>query len=73
MSDSWMEYPEVTGKTVDHLRYYTDPSGTRELHVRFTDGESLSIKLQPAVMMESELYRGAEHGDIEILHRYTSS
>jgi hypothetical protein len=70
MSEKWMEYPEVSGKTIDHLRFYSDPSGIHELHVQFTDGESLSIKIQATVEVESELYREAEHGNIKILNKY---
>jgi hypothetical protein len=70
MSDNWIEYPEVSGKTVDHVRFYSDPSGTHELQIRFTDGESLSIRIQTAVEVESELYREVEGADIEVLNKY---
>jgi hypothetical protein len=70
MSDSWMEYPEVSGKTVDHLHFYSDPSGAHELHIQFTDGEALSIRIQTTVGVEGELYREAKGGDIQILSKY---
>ena len=69
MPNSFMEYPEAAGKTVEHVRYYNDPSATPEVHVRFTDGTSLSLKLSSALKVETELYRMHE-GDVQTLKRY---
>jgi hypothetical protein len=69
MANSFMEYPEATGRTVEHVRYYNDPSAAPEVHVRFTDGTALSLKFYIPVKVESELYRMHE-GDIQTLKRY---
>lgn len=69
MSTSFMEYPEATGKTVEHVRYYSDPSAAPEVHVRFTDGTSLSLKFYMPLKVEAELYQTRE-GDVQTLKRY---
>ncbi len=69
MEKSFVEYPEGTGRTVEHVRYYNDPSGVPEVHIRFTDGTSLSLKIYSPVKIEGELYRVHE-GDVEKLKQY---
>lgn len=69
MSTSFFQYEEATGKTVDHVRYYNDPSGAPEVHIRFLDGTSLSLKLHIPLTVEGELYRLHE-GNIQTLKRY---
>jgi len=69
MSNPFMEYPETAGKTVEHVRYYNDPSAAPEVHIRFVDGTSLSLKLCSTLKVEAELYRTHE-GDIQTLKRY---
>lgn len=64
-----LEYPEATGKTIEHIRYIYDPSGAPEVDIRFMDGVSLSIKLQVGLKAECELYR-THDGDVQILRRY---
>lgn len=64
-----LEFPETTGRTIEHIRYIYDPSGAPEVDIRFTDGISLSIKLQIDMKAEGELYRTCE-GDVQVLHRY---
>ena len=63
MPHPFMEYPEAAGKTVEHIRYYDDPSAMPEVHVRFTDGTALSLKLCSTLKVEAELYRTHE-GDV---------
>ena len=70
MPNSFMEYPEATGKIVEHVRYYYDPSGAPEVHLRFTDGTSLSLKLCSALKVDAELYR-MQDGDVQTLKRYS--
>jgi hypothetical protein len=69
MQNFYLEYPEATGKTIEHIRYIYDPSGAPEVDIRFTDGVSLSIKLQVGLKAECELYRTHE-GDVQTLQRY---
>ena len=69
MPNPFMEYSEATGKTVEHVRYYSAPSGAPEVHIRFTDATSLSLKFYVPVRLEGELYRTHE-GDIQTLKRY---
>jgi len=69
MQNFCLEYPETAGKTVEHIRYIYDPSGAPEVDIRFTDGVSLSIKLQVSLKAQCELYR-THDGDVKILQRY---
>ncbi len=69
MPNSFMEYPEAAGRTVEHVRYYNDPSGAPEVHLRFTDGTALSLKFHVPLRVETELYRMHE-GNVETLKRY---
>ncbi|MHB1856616.1 MAG: hypothetical protein ACYCPM_04200 [Acidobacteriaceae bacterium] len=69
MNHCCLEFPETAGRTIDHIRYIYDPSGAPEVDIRFTDGVSLSIKLQIDMKAEGELYRMSE-GDVQVLHRY---
>ncbi len=69
MNHFCLEFPETEGKTIERIRYIYDPSGPPEVDIRFTDGVSLSIKLQIGMRAEGELYRTHE-GDVEVLHRY---
>ena len=69
MSTSFFQYEEATGKTVDHVRYYNDPSGAPEVHIRFLDGTSLSLKFYLPIRVEGELYLLRE-GDIQMIKRY---
>jgi hypothetical protein len=64
-----LEYPETAGKIVEHVRYIFDPSGPPEVDIRFTDGMSLSLKLQVDLKVEAELYRTHE-GDVQTLKKY---
>jgi len=63
MPMSFMEYPEATGKTVDNIRFYTDPSGAPELHIRFDDSTALTLRFYVPLTVEAELYRTRE-GDV---------
>ena len=72
MPTPFMEYPEATGKTVENIRYYNDPSGTPELHIRFADSTSLSLKFYVPLKVEAELYRTHE-GDVQTLKRYADA
>jgi hypothetical protein len=69
MNHCSLDFPETAGRTVEHIRYIYDPSGAPEVDIRFTDGVSLSIKLQIGMKAEGELYR-TRGGDVEVLHRY---
>jgi hypothetical protein len=69
MADCYLEFTETKGKTIDRIRYIYDPSGAPEVDIRFTDGVSLSIKVQVGVKAEGELYRTYE-GDVQVLKRY---
>lgn len=69
MDHCCLEFPETEGKTIDRIRYIYDPSGPPEIDIRFTDGVSLSIKVQVGVKVEGELYR-VQEGDVQILNRY---
>lgn len=69
MNHCCLEFPETAGRTIDHIRYIYDPSGAPEVDIRFTDGVSLSIKLQIDMKAEGELYQVRE-GDVQVLHRY---
>lgn len=66
---TFTEYPEAAGKTVENVRCYNDPSGAPEVHLRFTDGTSLSLKIYFPMKVEGELYRMHE-GDVQTLRRY---
>ena len=69
MPMSFMEYPEATGKTVENIRFYTDPSGAPELHIRFADSTALTMKFYVPLTVEAELYRTQE-GDVKTLRKY---
>lgn len=69
MSHCCLEFPETAGKSIEHIRYIYDPSGAPEVDIRFTDGVSLSIKLQVGLKAESELYQTYE-GDVQVLQHY---
>ncbi len=69
MQHCFLEFPETNGRTVERVRYIYDPSGLPEVDIRFTDGVSLSIKLQVGLKAEGELYRVHE-GDLQTLQRY---
>jgi hypothetical protein len=69
MQHHYLEFPETKGRTVERVRYIYDPSGVPEVDIRFTDGVSLSIKLQVGLKAEGELYRIHE-GDLQTLQRY---
>jgi hypothetical protein len=69
MNHCCLEFPETTGRTIEHIRYIYDPSGAPEVDIRFTDGVSLSIKLQVGLKAEAELYR-IYGGDVQVLQRY---
>lgn len=69
MADCYLEFTETKGKTIDRIRYIYDPSGAPEVDIRFTDGVSLSIKLQVGLKAEAELYRICG-GDVQVLQRY---
>jgi hypothetical protein len=69
MSETFMEYQEVTGKVVDHVRFYNNPSTAPEVLIRFMDGTSLSLKLSVGLNVEGEYYRDIQ-GEIETLRRY---
>lgn len=69
MSEPYVEYQEATGKIVQHVRFYTNPSSLPEVHIRFEDGTSLSLKLKTSLMIEGEYYRDIQ-GEIEILRQY---
>ena len=69
MQHCYLEFPETNGRTVERVRYIYDPSGLPEVDIRFTDGVSLSIKLQVGLKAEGELYRIHE-GDLQTLQRY---
>lgn len=71
MNHCCLEFPETAGRTIERIRYIYDPSGAPEVDIRFTDGVSLSIKVQVGVKAESELYRMHE-GDVEVLQRYSA-
>jgi hypothetical protein len=64
-----LEYPETRGKIIEHIRYVYAPSGEPEVDIRFTDGVSLSIKLQVGLKAECELYQTRD-GDVQTLLRY---
>ncbi len=69
MQHCYLEFPETNGRTVERVRYIYDSSGVPEVDIRFTDGVSLSIKLQVGLKAEGELYRIHE-GDLQTLQRY---
>ena len=69
MADCYLEFTETKGKTIDRIRYIYDPSGAPEVDIRFTDGVSLSIKLQVGLKAEAELYQ-IYGGDVQVLQRY---
>jgi hypothetical protein len=70
MADCYLEFTETKGKTIDRIRYIYDPSGAPEVDIRFTDGVSLSIKLQVGLKAEAELYQ-IDGGDVQVLQRYS--
>ena len=69
MQNCYLEFPETAGKTIEHIRYIYDPSGMPEVDIRFTDGVSLSIKLEMRLKAEGELYR-THDGDVQTLRQY---
>ena len=71
MNHCCLEFPETAGRTIERIRCIYDPSVAPEVDIRFTDGVSLSIKVQVGVKAESELYRMHE-GDVEVLQRYSA-
>jgi hypothetical protein len=71
MSEPFIEYQEVSGKVVEHVRFYTNPSSAPEVHIRFGDGTALSLKLHAGLKLDGEYYRH-DQGEIVTLRRYDS-
>ena len=69
MSEPFVEYQEATGKVVEHVRFYKNPSSLPELHLRFQDGTSLSLKLKVGLRVDGEYYRDTQ-GEIVTLRQY---
>jgi hypothetical protein len=69
MENCYLEFPETKGKTIERVRYIYDPSGAPEVDIRFTDGVSLSIRLQLGLKVEGELYR-IHDGGVQTLRQY---
>ncbi len=69
MQNCYLEFPETKGKSIERIRYIYDPSGAPEVDIRFTDGVSLSIRLQLGLKAESELYR-IQDGGVLTLQQY---
>lgn len=69
MSESFIEYQELAGKVVEHVRFYTNPTSPPEVHMRFTDGTSLSLKFSVGFKVDGEYYRH-EQGEIVTLRNY---
>ena len=69
MENCYLEFPETKGKTIERVRYIYDPSGAPEVDIRFTDGVSLSIRLQLGLKAEGELYR-IHDGGVQTLRQY---
>ena len=72
MPDTFVDYPDASGKTIEQLRYYSDPSSGNEVHIRFSDGTSLSLKLTNDIRVEAEFYRVSD-GDVEVLRHYPAA
>ena len=53
MNNCYLEFPETAGKIIEHIRYIHDPSGMPEVDIWFTDGVSLSIKLEMGLKANS--------------------
>ena len=51
------------------IRFYTNPTSPPEVHMRFTDGTSLSLKFSVGFKVDGEYYRH-EQGEIVTLRNY---
>jgi hypothetical protein len=69
MSAPFIEYQELAGKVVEHVRFYTNPSSPPEVHMRFSDGTSLSLKFSVGLKVDGEYYRQGQ-GEIVTLRNY---
>lgn len=69
MNHGSIEFPETQGRTIERIRYLSDPSGPPEVDIRFTDGASLSIRFHVGLKAEGELYQLRE-GDMDVMRRY---
>jgi hypothetical protein len=68
MTDTKLEFPEVTGKVVAELFVAEDPEFGKEVLVRFSDGTQLSIAVGVRQVIDAR-YCNEETPDLPICHR----
>jgi hypothetical protein len=67
MKTQAVEYKGVEGKTVEKI-LFTDSNGQPDIEIRFSDGISLHFGMQPAVMLEPEIW--SWRGDGRVVKRF---
>ena len=68
MKDSYVECPELSGKTIQSLRLYKDSDAT-EIQIQFTDGTSFACSVCHSAAVTASLFKGGV-GTPEILRTY---
>jgi hypothetical protein len=66
MQDDYIEYPELTGKTIQMCRIHRDTGDGTNVVIQLTDGTSFSCVLSIKPAVNTSLYRGGV-GTPEIL------
>lgn len=69
LSSTFVECPEVSGKTIQSLRIYNDTGDGTELLIDLTDGTSFSFNLAVKSVAEAAVICSGI-GEPEVLHRY---
>ena len=68
MSETKLEFPEVTGKSVREVSVQDDPEFGKEVLLRFCDGTQLSIALGVRQTVDAR-YCEEDKPDLPITHR----
>lgn len=69
MREDYIEYPELSGKTIQMLRIHKDIGDGTDVQIELTDGTTFSCCLSNQPAVKASLYRGGV-GTPETLHSY---
>jgi hypothetical protein len=69
MPDSYIECPELSGKTIRTFRIHRDTGDGTDVQIELTDGTSFSCNLCHRPEVKASLYKGGV-GTPEILQTY---
>jgi hypothetical protein len=58
MEQTYVECPELSGKTIQTLRIYRDTGDGTDVQIELTDGTSFTCSLSQQPTVRASLYRG---------------